>query len=318
MLGPSINQRAASVKFPAIIFGAEPAVLQPTKLNPGFAYQKGSLIGTNQTYSEFFLYNSTDPAQLLFGVLYDDWVNYPEFIASQTPFTFTGDISTSPGNAGGISTTIFTADTTSASVTVSNISVNTNTLPIGSSISGPGIPVGATIATIVNSSSITISAAATATASGVSLSSTASGIIVGNIVGNNGFDPKLGISIITNSSIDTATLTIGATISGTGLPANSTIINILSPTAFVITGNVTATTTGVTLSSYAVAYPAGLLNVATTQNPTTQFLYTKLVGVNAGQTDIDNFLTNNPNAARKFVRYNNQLQVPVVTFNIIG
>ena len=316
-LNPAINQNAASIKFPEIIFGAEPAVLQSVQLNSGFLYQKGSLIGTNMTFTEYFLYDSTDVTQLLFGVLYDDWVNTPAFAASQAPFTFTGNISTNAGNIGNTTTVNFTANTHS-STTIDNISVNTNIIPIGSAVSGPGIPVGATVATIVSSSSITISAAATATATAVSLSATATGVIEGNIVGNNGNDPVLATSVITGISINTAALTIGAQITGTGLPTNATILSILSPTAILIVGNVTAITTGVTLTSYTVAAPEGRLNVATTQNPTTQFLFTSLVGVNSGQTDITNFLASNPNAARKFNRYNGQLAIPVVTFNIIG
>ncbi len=64
----------------------------------------------------------------------------------------------------------FTGDTTSASTTVTNLNINANLLMVGSSVTGAGIPVGATIATIVSSSSITLSLAATATATGVALS----------------------------------------------------------------------------------------------------------------------------------------------------
>ncbi|HMM21084.1 MAG TPA: hypothetical protein PKA10_10120 [Selenomonadales bacterium] len=64
--------------------------------------------------------------------------------------------------------TNITGDTTSSSKTISNIS-NTVTLAVGMAVSGSGIPAGATIESIVSSTSITISANATATATGVTL-----------------------------------------------------------------------------------------------------------------------------------------------------
>lgn len=63
----------------------------------------------------------------------------------------------------------FTANRTNGNTTISNISVNTNLLQVGTSITGTGIPAGATIATIVSANSITISSAATSTGTAGSL-----------------------------------------------------------------------------------------------------------------------------------------------------
>jgi len=68
----------------------------------------------------------------------------------------------------GLDTTYFTGTTTSSSTTISAISIpgglTTNTFYVGQPISGAGIPVGATIASIVSDTSITISTNATSSA----------------------------------------------------------------------------------------------------------------------------------------------------------
>jgi len=64
-----------------------------------------------------------------------------------------------------------TGDTTNSSTTISNMSAVTN-LVVGMPISGTNIPAGAKIVTIPSSTSVTISAAATGTASGTTLTCT--------------------------------------------------------------------------------------------------------------------------------------------------
>jgi YD repeat-containing protein len=66
-------------------------------------------------------------------------------------------------------------NTTSGSTTISGL-VTTTAFVVGMAVSGTGIPLGATVATIVSSSSITISAAATASSSGTFLTFTSLGI----------------------------------------------------------------------------------------------------------------------------------------------
>lgn len=62
-----------------------------------------------------------------------------------------------------------TGDTTDTNASITNLNIDANLLMVGASISGAGIPIGATILTIDSVSSITISIAATATATGVAL-----------------------------------------------------------------------------------------------------------------------------------------------------
>ncbi len=68
----------------------------------------------------------------------------------------------------GIDVQVLTGNTTNGSAAITAIA-DTQTLYVGQSISGAGIPGGATIAAITSATAITISVAATATATGVSL-----------------------------------------------------------------------------------------------------------------------------------------------------
>jgi hypothetical protein len=63
----------------------------------------------------------------------------------------------------------FTGDTQSGNASIINISIDTKNLGIGQRVLGTNIPAGATIATIVSSSSITISVNCTGTATGVNI-----------------------------------------------------------------------------------------------------------------------------------------------------
>ena len=60
---------------------------------------------------------------------------------------------------------------------------------------------------------------------------------VGNIAGSNGLNPYLATSVITGVSVNANNLTIGSAVRGTGLPANSTILAILSATVILVSGN---------------------------------------------------------------------------------
>lgn len=76
----------------------------------------------------------------------------------------------------GVDQTNITGNTTSGSATITNIVIpggfTTTVLAVGMSVTGTGIPAGATIASIVSDTSITISVNATATAAGVTLTIT--------------------------------------------------------------------------------------------------------------------------------------------------
>jgi microcystin-dependent protein len=79
-----------------------------------------------------------------------------------------------------------TGNTTNASATVSGIP-STASLAIGMKVVGAGIPAGATILTIASATSVTISANATATASGVALRfGVVDGATVGDAAGTQG------------------------------------------------------------------------------------------------------------------------------------
>lgn len=75
-----------------------------------------------------------------------------------------------------------TGNTTNTNATISGIP-STAALSIGMKVVGPGIPVGATILTIPTANSITISASATATATGVALRF---GVVDGAVIGDAG------------------------------------------------------------------------------------------------------------------------------------
>ncbi|WP_434132188.1 hypothetical protein KIAC18_003976 [Sporomusa sphaeroides] len=99
----------------------------------------------------------------------------------------------------GVDQTNITGNTTSGSATITNIAITggftTTVLAIGMSVTGTGIPAGATIASIVSDTSITISVNATATAAGVTLTITGRKLgsaETGTIEAHNHVGTKLG------------------------------------------------------------------------------------------------------------------------------
>ena len=313
-LQANINQNAAQVNFSALIAGASPAILQPQVLQPGYAYLAGYLNMIGLKSGQYVLYDSTDVDQSFYGLTYDSWENINSFVASQNPFTFTGNTSTARGNDGQTFIQNITG-TTASSTTITATSINTNLLVIGASVTGAGIPSGTTIATIASASSFTISNAATTSVTNNPLVITTSAITVGNIAGNNGVDPSIAMTVITGIT-STSNLLVGALISGTGIPAQSTILEILSSTAILVANNATATNSGVTLTSYLTSADNMLIDIATTQNATTQWRYNYMVGVNSGQTDIDALIAGG--GAQLLTLPNGQIGIDVVTFNFMG
>jgi len=174
----------------------------------------------------------------------------------------------------------FTGSTTSSSSTISNISVNTSTLTTSQSITGAGIPAGSTIATIVDSSTITISQNATATANNILM-------VQGNLITTNflnastndvstpiklavrcdaGYNslntttvtPTAAISFtgnttlnnnqITSISVNTNEIGVGQVVVGTNIPADSKVTAIISSSVIQISNNCTATASGVSIT----------------------------------------------------------------------
>lgn len=128
-----------------------------------------------------------------------------------------------PGS-GALDTTTFAGTTTSGSTTISGISsLLTAYLFAGMPITGTGISAGTTIST-VSSTSITISANATATSTALTGTTT------------NG-------SYNVTSISTTAALAVGQTVTGTGIPSGTTIVSIVSGTAILISAAATASGT---------------------------------------------------------------------------
>ena len=126
-----------------------------------------------------------------------------------------------------VSEVTFTANTTDESTTISAIDINaTTSFVVGQSITGTGIPTGATIASITDANNITISAAATADGTTTTLTRVASNTITG-------------ISGISSSE----KLVVGHVISGTGIPTGTTITALPSATTAILSALPTASGT---------------------------------------------------------------------------
>lgn len=313
-LQANINQFAAQINFSALIVGEQPAITQPVQLQPG-AWKLGllNMVGLSEA-GTYVLYDASDDTQKFWGLTYDNWENLNGFIASQNPFTFDGDISTALGNAGKTYVQSFTC-TCGITTTLTALSINANKLAIGTVLSGPNFAPGTTVATIVSSSSITISTATLTAGVGVAVTAVTSGIVKGNIPGSNGTNPYSPTSVISGIS-STSNIVVNSLLTGAGLPSDCIVLEILSSNDILVSGNVSATTTGVTITGYYTTNSDMLINVATTQNPSTQFIYDAIVGAQGAQTDIDALIA--AGNAEKLSLPNGQVSIDVVTFNFMG
>jgi flagellar hook-associated protein 3 FlgL len=124
-------------------------------------------------------------------------------------------------------------DTTAGSAVLSNI-FDTSTLTVGMPITGAGIPAD-TVITAVNPHSVTLSQNATATATNVLLDRA--------ISGNTQAQSK-----VLTGLFSTASLLVGMPVRGTGIPDNTVITAINSPTSISISNAPTATANGISLS----------------------------------------------------------------------
>ncbi|MBT0663942.1 hypothetical protein KI809_06470 [Geobacter pelophilus] len=124
-------------------------------------------------------------------------------------------------------------DTTAGSATLSNI-FDTSTLTVGMPITGAGIPAD-TVITAVNPHSVTLSQNATATATNVLLERA--------ISGNTQAQSK-----VLTGLFSTASLLVGMPVRGAGIPDNTVITAINSPTSISISNAPTATANGISLS----------------------------------------------------------------------
>ena len=133
-------------------------------------------------------------------------------------------------------TKTFTGNVTNGNSGISNINIDaTALLRVGQSISGTGIPSGATILSITNASTIIISKNATSGGTGITFTRAAS-------------------PVITNVSIDaTALLAVGQSISGTGITGSATITSITDANTITISKNAASDQNGTTLTRAASA-----------------------------------------------------------------
>lgn len=119
----------------------------------------------------------------------------------------------------------------------------TTKFAVGYSVVATGVPTGATIASIESATQFTLSASATATATGVDMRV--------NIIAARGvpFTANItsGSAVVTNSSLLTSSMAVGHSVIGIGIQAGTTVKSIQSPTQFTLSANATATAVGSSL-----------------------------------------------------------------------
>ncbi len=158
----------------------------------------------------------------------------------------------------------------------------------GMVVAGPGIPLNATISSInATANTFVISAAATATATGVSLtaygtSPDSTGAVV---LLTNGGTTNGGTTI---TCANTASLVPGTLLYGAGIPAGTTVSSITNGTSFVASAAATADGTGLTLAAINATtdtsgYARPLTSLATTSGSTT-VTCASTVGLAAGMS----------------------------------
>ena len=130
-----------------------------------------------------------------------------------------------------------TGNTTNASKIVTNISPSTSGVMVaGMLITGTGIPAGTTIASVDSTSQIHLSANATSTRSGTTLTV--------NIAGNT----TSGSTSLTSIAAPAGAITVGTVLTGTGLPATGATVSAVSGTTATLCQSATSTHTATALT----------------------------------------------------------------------
>ena len=141
---------------------------------------------------------------------------------------------------------------------------------VGDGTATDGIPAGATIATIENSTTFTLSSptivcSTTSGATAVTTSSTV-GLVAGQaITGENTLTCTTENLNATVTTADTSTLATGMSVTGTGVPSSTTIASITNSTTFELSAAATADGSGVTLEFSPLA---GSSTIASVTNST--------------------------------------------------
>ncbi len=133
-----------------------------------------------------------------------------------------------------------TGSISTSSNTVTALSPGTGNLTVGQTVSGYGIPSGTTITAIISPSQITLSNTPTQSLSQSPMMITGNVTLKGNTTN--------GVIGVTNITPNTQGLFYGETISGTGIPPNTTINSVVGSSAITLSQKATATQVGVTLT----------------------------------------------------------------------
>lgn len=150
---------------------------------------------------------------------------------------------TAPTTAG-LVPTVFCTGTASSTIHVTALSITTDNLRVGMTVSGTNIPAGTTIATIVSPTAFDMSQAST---------STVSAMVIGGLVATATGTSTVHLTALTG--ITTASLQVGMTVTDISgnVPAGATIAKIVSATAFDLS---VATTGALGSSDYLTFGPA--------------------------------------------------------------
>ena len=121
----------------------------------------------------------------------------------------------------GLSKVVTATGTAATTSSVTALSISTDLLKVGMTVTGTNIPASTTISVIVSATALTLSQATTGSASDFTFSSlSATGTA------------STSLHVTTLTGITTAVLQVGMTVTGPNIPAGATIAKIVSSTAF--------------------------------------------------------------------------------------
>lgn len=182
-----------------------------------------------------------------------------------------------PSTATGLSATGAATTTTAGSTTVTLASAPTTPVAVGDPIQGPGIPNGATVTSVISTTSFTMSVPAYATTS-----STTIGFGSAQVISGTSAAAASGAATPTTITVTNAlanNLFAGATVGGTGMPAGITLTTIGAADS----GGAGLTTLTISGGTATAAVAANqLFSFSSSSNVTTNSGYTGGTIVNAG------------------------------------
>jgi hypothetical protein len=287
-----ISVLSADQSFAYYIFQADPGNITKTDPVDGGSKTMGATPGdTRIAVSTFGPQSYID--QINKGTYAFAWGGRVHAIASYTPPVTTAFF-TGYNSSGSSGTTLvvsgtFTGNISLNSTNITNVSSFTG-LVIGETVTGSGIPTGATIVSInTGASTITISANATVSTTGVTITwGGTTGMFFGMTVTGTGFSSGQTIVTVSNSTTLILSKAPDSTPSGTLLFSYSTIPYItLGATKYSIANTGSVVTTTITTQQsrgqvVATYYPSGNITANTTSGSTNVLNASSLVGIGAG------------------------------------